>query len=134
MKPVEARLALRWRMLARPENPSGKHAIEKSLHERRAEKVVAFLILELNSECLLKRGSDSCKRRHVALFLNPPQGLTRVRSQEPGYILGRCQRRSMEHHALEEVRKRLPLFRCDRAGMAGGGPEVSLIPGQPIAV
>src|SRR5208282_170922 len=56
--PVEARLPIGRRMVARPENPRGKDAVEKSLDQRRAKEMLALLAFEFDTERLFQRASD----------------------------------------------------------------------------
>src|SRR6266849_8052026 len=85
--PVETFFA-GWGMVPRPQHPRRKHPVKERLHQHGAKKVIALLVLELDSKRLFERAADGGQRWHIAFLFHAPQGLARIRGHEPGSVFG----------------------------------------------
>ena len=74
------------RRLARPEHPGGEDAVEKGLHQRRAEEGRPGLVFELDAQRLLQGGADGGERWRVAGGLDPRQAVAGVGGEELGKV------------------------------------------------
>lgn len=73
-------------LLAVPEDPRRKHAVEECLHERRAEEVLPLLARERDPKGLLERRAQRRQRGQVR-GLDAMAGVAGVGREEPGDVL-----------------------------------------------
>ncbi len=128
---IEALPDLGVLVLAAPQDPGRKEAVEQGLHEGRAKEMLALLAFEGNPERFLQSLAHPRETGGVrpARVVDPSQGVAGIGSEEPRDILRLRQRRAVQEHALDELLEPFGKL-LGRPRRAGHLPEAGLIVGQ----